>query len=130
MILAISLALVFTSCSSPVTKESLIGKWKVVNYQANIENLSPSLINSANEIALSQIYIFESDGSFRIESEEIFAREEGGWTMSEDLKILTLTPNMSSGGQEQEVALFEAEKLVLVLQMGELGNETTTLKKQ
>lgn len=128
-ILLVTLVIGLTACGVSVTKEDLVGSWKVVDYEANLQNLSPLLIKSATDIALSQTYIFEHDGSFTIDSEEELARKNGNWTISEDLKVLTLSSEESDGKQEQEVQAFGVNKLVLVLQIGDLGNETTTLEK-
>tara|TARA_R110002073_G_scaffold306012_4_gene475146 strand:+ start:9266 stop:9625 length:360 start_codon:yes stop_codon:yes gene_type:complete len=114
------------SCSQgSFDKKEIIGKWKVIEFNANMKDLSPAIIRGAKEIALSSSYEFKKDSTYSFNSS--IENFEGKWALENKNIIMTFSSeyekngvekyevvNLSNGGMTWKTE-FESEKTETVL---------------
>jgi hypothetical protein len=91
---------IMCSCSQgSVDKKEIIGKWKVIEFNTNIKDLSPGIIKVAKEIALSSSYEFKKDSSYSFNSS--FESYDGKWALENKNIIMTFSSEYEKNGVEK-----------------------------
>lgn len=84
-----ALVFVLNGCANTViTAKDIEGEWKVVSFEADMENISPIVLKNAEKIALSTRYEFKSDGNFK--RTDNFSSAKGTWEFRTERQELVL----------------------------------------
>ena len=78
----------FVSCNIGTNKENIIGNWRIVNFDANVKDISPILINAGRREALSTTYIFNKDSTFIMKSASFIEGQQGRWSIDAKNKTI------------------------------------------
>lgn len=71
-----------TSCKTQVSEENIVGTWKVVEYTANIKDLSPIIIAGARELALTEVYTLNKNGTYQLSDSYKDEPQTGKWSLN------------------------------------------------
>lgn len=112
---AFLLVILFTSCKKDVRKQ-LEGNWQGQEYTTDLDtkDLSPAIIQGAQDVVKSTFYTFKPDGTF---VESVFKIESTGkWTYNDTSKILKLSYTDIEGPEDRlnpqyEIVSISAKKL-------------------
>lgn len=122
---------IFNSCIGQIKQSELIGKWKVVHFEANTPTLSPEIILDAKKEALSSIYqILENNKSILASS--YYNRErKGTWKFNEDTQELIFNHDVNSdmGLETSKIIYLTGNMMKWTQDLGELGSITMVLEK-
>ena len=123
-------AISFFSCSSQINEESLVGTWKVIDFESNAD-LSPILIASAKEYALTNVYSFEADHTVWLKDAYGPNGYKGSWDLDSEQKLLKLSFESPTGTSttEYRISEFNDEEIVWIEDMQELGENRFTLSR-
>lgn len=122
-IIILSLFFIF-SCSYKLKKEDIVGKWKVVKYEA--EGLNRNMEAQFKKVALSTYYLFEEDGTWEAKNDQSLILG-GDWNYSLEKEELILTTSLDDYEQvwsHTGIWKFECEEENL------LGKDKRVIRKQ
>lgn len=125
----ITLITLMCSCNQGLAdKESIIGKWKVTEFNANMKDLSPMIIREAKKIALSSSYEFKKDSTYSFNSS--FESYEGKWVLESKNIIMTFSSEYEKNRvKKYEVINLNNGKMTWKSEF-ELGKTETVLSKK
>ena len=119
-------------CSNVYDASTIEGKWIVTNMETDMPSLSPAIIKSGEELALSTTYLFKSDGT-SIETSSYYPEGiYGVWTFAQDSLILRIksTDESIPSDAEHRIEFISKRKMLWMHDASELGNFTMTLVKR
>jgi hypothetical protein len=123
------MALLLFACNKPaVVEEALPGQWKVIDFKADMPDLSPKLLEGTKEAALANMYAFQADKSMSFNDVE-----KGIWTY--DMQTKTLNIKYEEGSQGPSVEAYQIQemtdtRMTWFQEVPELGSMTITLEKK
>lgn len=124
----------FSSCGgAELSKENLQGHWQVIQFDSNVE-LSPLIIESAREIALTTTYDFK--GETLIEKYNTPGYEDevsGTWELDQKRSVILFRFVSYMGDEtskELRVTEFTGSQMSWIEDMGELGYNEYVLEKE
>ena len=123
--------LVFVGCSQDYSKETLQGKWKVASMEANMPELSPAIIKSGEELALSTTYWFKEDGT-SVETSSYYPDGiPGVWRFDADSMTLHInsTDEAIPSNAKHKVAFINKREITLTQDYDKLGELSMKLIK-
>lgn len=128
ILVCIVLTMSLYSCSQGSSSfEKIIGSWKVVDYEADMKDLSPSLIASAKELALKATYEFKKDSTFTSKG---FRNINGTWSVKDGSIIMKFSSEYERNAHEgYEIQKLNSKEMVW-FSKSELGTEKTILSKK
>lgn len=118
------------SCSSELKEEGIIGTWRITNFNSNT-NLSPALIASTKELAVTYVYRINKDYTFEQKDAYYSGSHFGVWEL--DLERSQI--KFRFGGVEDklesvyEISEFNEDEMQWIEDMKEFGQNTITLKR-
>lgn len=129
--LAITLfiALTLGACTTTVEQSTFIGKWQVVNCEADMPSISPGLVAGAVQYALSCSYTFEANGSCTLQSTNPPETAAGSWQFVANTNLLIINFEDETA-EEYTVHRTATGNLLWHSDMQELGSMTYELEKQ
>ncbi len=129
LIILISL---ITSCKRQLNEDDLIGTWKVVEFNADIPDLSPVLIQETNKIALSSVYTFNLDKSMLRKSDIELDGEVGKFELLNEGEQILMTYDTEGYNSKEKynIVSFNGKSMQWEFKEGVLGNLVMKLKKQ
>ena len=123
------LSLLIAGCNSSFQESQIVGKWKITDFTAKSSTLSPSVIESAKEVAIQYEYNFMEEGrmSLKMDIDEIHTAY---WKLDKKNKEIVFISNTNIQGKETYKLESIAETTMVWLQeIDEIGTTTTTLEK-
>ena len=130
-LLSLAMFLIY-SCNSQINEGDLVGNWKVIEFRADMPDLSPALIEGAKSEALSSSYSFLEGNTFNMKSDIIYNGEGGKYELISGKKVIKMTYN--PGGdkdlEEYEIQSLDSKSMIWSQDMGDLGTLSMTLKKE
>ncbi len=122
------ISIMFSRSQESVDKKEIIGKWKIIEFNASMKDLSPTIIRDAKEIALSSSYEFKKDSTYSFNSS--FESYEGKWTLENKNIVLIFSSEYEKNGVEKyEVVNLNNGKMTWKNEF-ELGKTETVLSKK
>lgn len=88
--LLVSFLIISCSDELSITEENIAGNWKVIAFEANTPELSPDIVNAAQEEALSISYILKSDHRVYMSSIYYNEGESGSWKFNKETNTIQL----------------------------------------
>ena len=119
-------------CNTNYSAITLEGTWEVVAMEADMPELSPSIIKAGEELALSTTYFFRSDNTCLITSSYYPEGYEGVWTFNKDSMTLHVksTDEIIIDESEYAIEFASKKKIYLSEELEELGSLSMTLTKR
>ena len=128
-ILFILLTIVFYSCGTRLTEETIIGDWTVIDLKTDVSNLSSDVIESGREEALSTVYSFRNDKTLIIKSDSYSAT--GYWRIYPENSILEYAYEMyGQPYKEAYIVEFSSSNAIKWNAIGSDGDQYLKLEKQ
>lgn len=117
------------SCNQQsVDRKAIVGKWKVIKFKAKMNDVSPFVIKSAEEIALSSSYEFKEDSTYSFNSS--FESYNGTWSLENKNITMTFSSEYEKDGLEEfEIVSLNNEEMIWKIEF-ELGKTETVLSKK
>lgn len=131
LVLLIIGLITLASCKNRISEEKLVGTWRVIDYSANMPDISHMIIIGAKELALSEVYVINADGSYQLMDSYKDKPQWGKWTLNTDgdepyIKLLA-----SEIDQPMQFIILSCSESKMVWQWNdkELGSSEYTLQK-
>ena len=105
LILLSIVTMISYSCNPP--KDDIVGKWKIIEFEANTTAFPQVLIDEAKVEVFSRTYSYRKDHTFTIKSNLIPDGEQGRWEITTEKKTIKMTYPAGSR-QSQEIYLLDA----------------------
>ena len=126
------LFLLLIACKSLINGDDLIGTWKVIEFSADMPDVSPVLIQESKDIALSTVYTYNSDNSMLRISEVESKADVGSFELlDEGMRIIMMFDTEGYNSDEKyEIVSYNGKTMRWKYNYGELGSLVMKLKKQ
>ncbi len=106
MVILLSLVtIILFSCNAQKDKDKIVGKWRIIEFEANTTAFPQVLLDEAKVEVFSRTYSFRKDQTFTIKSNLIPNGEQGIWKLTNEKKNIKMTYPPGSR-QSQEVYLI------------------------
>ena len=116
------------SCSSnSINQEKIIGKWKITEYNADMKDISPMVIEEGRKIALTTSYDFKKDNSYTYSSD--FETAKGTWKIIKDSIIMNYSSNYDKNAEESYKIIQLTESRMVWFIEFDYGTSETILTK-
>jgi len=107
MLILLSLVtIIFSSCGPQKDEDKIIGKWKIIDFEANTTAFPQVVLDEAKVEVFSRTYSFREDQTFTIKSNLIANGEQGIWELTNENKSIKMKYPPGSR-QSQEVYLID-----------------------
>lgn len=117
------------SCSSnTVDKDTILGKWQVVEYTTDMKEISPIVLEGAKEIALSSSYEFKKEFTCTFKSS--IDSYNGTWSLEgKQINMNFDIEPYNNGDESYEIIGFSEGKMTWFMEF-EYGKAETVLRKE
>ena len=121
--------LLLTACGPGLTDDNLVGTWKTTDFKDRTNNISEEIIKEGKEVALSSVYTFKEDHTYKIDYKDQGYSDEGTWKIDAEAQTIVFK---SEDGYEntQLVDEFNGYNMVWKHDSGEYGYVLTIMEKE
>ncbi len=117
------LALSTIHCSNEFKPENMQGTWVIEDLKANIQDLSPAVLEGGEKEAYSSVYEFLENDRFKLKSNAFPDGIEGSYELNLDSNYLKMNMVESVGSYESyKLSDIAPNNMTWTLDMGERGN--------
>jgi hypothetical protein len=127
----LSILFILTSCNSDFSSKTIQGKWQVTEMNADMPELSPAVIKSGQDLALTTEYFFNADSS-SLETSSFYPDGiPGRWIFDQDSMSLSINSvdEAIPSNANYDVIFESSKKMTLTQNYPDLGSLTMTLIK-
>ncbi len=108
MVILLSLVtIILFSCNTQKDEDKIVGKWKIIEFEANTTAFPQVLLDEAKVEVFSRTYSYRKDHTFTIKSNLIPDGEQGIWELTTEKKAIKMTYPAGSR-QSQEIYRIDA----------------------
>ncbi|MCD8528569.1 MAG: hypothetical protein LRY27_00960 [Chitinophagales bacterium] len=122
--------LLFSSCDSQITEKHFIGTWKVIDFKAQLKDLSTIIIEDAKNVALSSTYVFYKNNICKYTCTHLSLDMEGTYQYDVEANQIIMKFNQETSKESYEVVLIKQNIMKWELDNKEMGFLTMTLQKK
>lgn len=117
------------SCSSDsIDRDKIIGKWKITEYKADMNDISPIVIEEGRKIALTTSYEFKRDSSYTYLSS--FENAKGSWKLLKDSIMMRYSSNYDKNAEESYKIIHLSDNKMIWFIEFDYGTSETILTKE
>ena len=99
--------IILFSCNTQKDEDKIVGKWKIIEFEANTTAFPQVLLDEAKVEVFSRTYSYRKDHTFTIKSNLVPNGEQGIWELTTEKKTIKMTYPTGSR-QSQEIYLLDA----------------------
>ena len=122
--------LLLQSCSVEVTKENIVGKWKVIRVQPYVEDIKEeTLMEVKKTYLITSIEFFDTD-SYKVTTEDNSYTEEGKWKLDKEYNLIIMDPDKKRQNTQAEVESLYSSQMIWKEEVGGLGYIKLTLERE